>query len=108
MRPLLVNNKKFDFRCFLLIGRTSPTVSLYHPGMLRVAPRDYKAAGAAWSPYHRFYALECLLTFMLLVQVLSGRLRSRTLSTVRVNSVAIYNVAQLALLHRIIPSLICM
>ena len=50
VEPLLVNRRKFDFRAFLLIGRTAPTVALYHPGFLRIAARDYEPRSTVHGP----------------------------------------------------------
>ncbi|KRX10650.1 hypothetical protein PPERSA_05470 [Pseudocohnilembus persalinus] len=40
-KPLLINNKKFDIRCYLLIACTKPLVVYYHKGYLRLSMDDY-------------------------------------------------------------------
>lgn len=39
--PLLLNGRKFDFRMFMLIASTNPTMVYYRDGFLRVSLRDY-------------------------------------------------------------------
>ncbi len=39
--PLLLNKKKFDIRCFVLLAKVSPLVVLYQDGYLRVNIDDY-------------------------------------------------------------------
>jgi tubulin--tyrosine ligase like protein 10 len=39
--PLLINNKKFDMRCYLLIASANPFVLLFHHGYLRLSMQDY-------------------------------------------------------------------
>jgi len=39
--PLLLNGHKFDFRMFMLIASTNPTIVYYRDGFLRVSLRDY-------------------------------------------------------------------
>lgn len=42
--PLLVNEKKFDFRVYMLIASLDPLIIFYHDGFLRVSLIDYDAA----------------------------------------------------------------
>jgi hypothetical protein len=37
----LVNNKKFDLRCFLLVANSYPYVTLFREGYARVSLLDY-------------------------------------------------------------------
>ncbi|ESO11562.1 hypothetical protein HELRODRAFT_71494, partial [Helobdella robusta] len=39
--PLLINNRKFDIRCYMLIASTSPYVILYHKGYIRLSMYNY-------------------------------------------------------------------
>lgn len=39
--PLLLNKKKFDIRCFVLLAKISPMVVFYQDGYLRVNIDDY-------------------------------------------------------------------
>jgi len=39
--PLLLNGRKFDFRMFMLIASTNPTMVYYRDGFLRVSLRNY-------------------------------------------------------------------
>ena len=39
--PLLIYNKKFDFRVYMLIANMNPLVVLYHDGFLRVTLNNY-------------------------------------------------------------------
>ena len=39
--PLLINGKKFDIRCFMLIVSTKPFLVLTNPGYVRVSLEDY-------------------------------------------------------------------
>jgi len=39
--PLLLDGHKFDFRMFMLIASTNPTIVYYRDGFLRVSLRDY-------------------------------------------------------------------
>ena len=45
VKPLLLNNRKFDYRAFLLVARTEPLFAFYHDGFLRVASEDYGVVG---------------------------------------------------------------
>lgn len=40
-KPLLINKKKFDIRCYALIASTKPLFVLFHHGYLRFAIDDY-------------------------------------------------------------------
>ena len=40
IKPLLLNKKKFDIRCFMLIN-TNPSIVLFHPGYLRLTIEEY-------------------------------------------------------------------
>ena len=42
--PLLVNEKKFDFRVYMLIANIDPLVILYFDGFLRVSLSEYDIA----------------------------------------------------------------
>lgn len=39
--PLLLNQKKFDIRCYVLVANAKPLVALYHEGYLRLSLKDY-------------------------------------------------------------------
>ena len=39
--PLLLNDRKFDFRMYLLIASTKPLIGFYHDGFLRVTVSEY-------------------------------------------------------------------
>jgi len=39
--PLLLNQRKFDFRMFMMIASTNPLILYYRDGFLRVSLRDY-------------------------------------------------------------------
>merc|ERR1719311_186434 len=41
--PLLLNGKKFDIRCYVLVANAKPLIALYHEGYLRLSLRDYDA-----------------------------------------------------------------
>ncbi len=40
-KPLLLNGKKFDIRCYVLIVRTAPMIVLFHHGYLRLSLFNY-------------------------------------------------------------------
>lgn len=40
IRPLLINKKKFDIRCYLFFN-SNPCIALFHPGYLRLTIEDY-------------------------------------------------------------------
>lgn len=40
-RPFLINNKKFDFRAYLVIASMDPLIILYHDGFLRITLTDF-------------------------------------------------------------------
>jgi tubulin--tyrosine ligase like protein 10 len=40
-KPLLLNGKKFDIRCYVLIVRTAPMLVLFHHGYLRLSLFNY-------------------------------------------------------------------
>lgn len=39
--PLLLENRKFDFRMYMLVGSTNPLMAFYHDGFMRVALFEY-------------------------------------------------------------------
>jgi len=39
--PFLINNKKFDFRVYMLIANLDPLIILYHDGFVRISLDDY-------------------------------------------------------------------
>ena len=41
--PLLLNDRKFGFRAFLLVASTNPTIAYYHDGYLRLSLDEYDA-----------------------------------------------------------------
>ena len=41
--PLLINNRKFGFRSFLLVASTNPVIGYYHDGYLRLSLDEYDA-----------------------------------------------------------------
>eukprot|EP01045_Picozoa_sp_COSAG04_P012928 COSAG04_NODE_891_length_9607_cov_13.087085_4_plen_68_part_00 len=57
VEPLLVNRRKFDFRAFLLVGRTAPTVS-HAPLRFYDAPFCFYDAPFCYAPF--CYAPFCL------------------------------------------------
>lgn len=40
IRPLLLNGKKFDIRCFMMLN-SKPSLVLFHEGYLRLTIEDY-------------------------------------------------------------------
>eukprot|EP00919_Chromeraceae_sp_WS-2016_P050188 GHVR01119026.1.p1 GENE.GHVR01119026.1~~GHVR01119026.1.p1 ORF type:complete len:371 (+),score=102.16 GHVR01119026.1:125-1114(+) len=41
--PLLIDNRKFDLRVYMLIANVSPALILYHDGIIRLSYDDYKS-----------------------------------------------------------------
>jgi len=41
--PLLINGKKFDIRCYMLISSVKPLIVLYHSGYIRLSMFDFDA-----------------------------------------------------------------
>ncbi|CAF4809492.1 unnamed protein product [Rotaria sp. Silwood1] len=41
MNPLLVQGKKFDIRCYMLISTVKPLIALYHSGYIRLSIFDF-------------------------------------------------------------------
>ena len=39
--PLLINKKKFDIRCYMLIANTKPILALFHHGYLRLSINEF-------------------------------------------------------------------
>eukprot|EP00730_Choanoeca_flexa_P020112 TRINITY_DN9828_c0_g1_i2.p1 TRINITY_DN9828_c0_g1~~TRINITY_DN9828_c0_g1_i2.p1 ORF type:complete len:403 (+),score=85.07 TRINITY_DN9828_c0_g1_i2:1601-2809(+) len=42
-RPMLINGRKFDIRCFMLIACNKPALVFYHPGYVRLSVGSYKS-----------------------------------------------------------------
>ena len=40
-KPLLINKRKFDMRCYVLIASTKPLFALFHQGYIRLSLKDY-------------------------------------------------------------------
>jgi len=40
-KPLLLENKKFDIRCFLFVSYFDPLVAFFHHGYIRKSIMDY-------------------------------------------------------------------
>jgi hypothetical protein len=40
-KPLLVDGKKFDIRCYMLISNVQPLLVFYHPGYIRLSMFDF-------------------------------------------------------------------
>ena len=49
--PLLVHNRKFDFRVYMVIANANPLVLLYHEGFLRVTLSDYNTSSSSASAH---------------------------------------------------------
>jgi hypothetical protein len=43
MNPLLIQGKKFDIRCYMLISSVKPLIVLYHSGYIRLSMFDFDA-----------------------------------------------------------------
>lgn len=39
--PLLINNRKFDFRIYMFVASMDPLIVLYYDGFLRVTTVEY-------------------------------------------------------------------
>ena len=39
--PLLINGKKFDFRCFIILASMDPLIVFYQDGIVRIAAEEY-------------------------------------------------------------------
>lgn len=47
--PLLIENKKFDIRCFVLIANTDPFLVLFHHGYIRRTLSDFTLDLSDWT-----------------------------------------------------------
>ena len=49
--PILIENKKFDIRCYLMVASTKPYLALYHPGFVRRSLFNYSITDSEQDDY---------------------------------------------------------
>ena len=76
-KPLLLDNRKFDIRCYMLIASTTPYLVAYHPGYCRLCLTTYSQrsdnlvghlTNQVWIEYPTFILKEPYLSLLSFVK----------------------------------------
>jgi len=67
MNPLLLDNRKFDIRCYMLIANASPLLVLYRRGYCRLSMHEYDNSSENIIAHltNQVFLLLLLITFLL-------------------------------------------
>jgi len=75
INPLLINGKKFDIRCYMLISSVQPLIILYHEGYIRLSLFDFDPNDQNLlihltnQVFHLFHFFQTRIRFSLLILI---------------------------------------